>query len=195
MLEASGLGKRFGSRWIFRGISFKLQQGDRLVVLGPNGTGKTTLLRCVAGLLSPNEGSLNLPQGDLRLSLGMAAIEMALYPALSCAEHLRLTADLRGCEDRTDELLTRVGLRTAHNVHASQLSTGMKSRLRLAIALQSDPVLLLLDEPGAAMDVEGKALIDGIVEEQSKRGVLIYATNDASERRHATHELLLEKQE
>ena len=192
MLEASGLGKRYGARWIFRGISFQLNKGDRLAVLGSNGTGKSTLLRCLAGLLTPSEGKIAMPQGDLRKILSMAAIEMALYPALSVAEHLQLTADLRGCEDRTDELLTRVGLRQAHNLYASQLSTGMKSRLRLAMALQSDPLVLLLDEPGAAMDEAGKALLDGIVEEQSQRGVLIYATNDPSERRHATHELALE---
>lgn len=192
MLEAGGLGKRYGSRWIFRGISFQLQKGDRLAILGSNGTGKSTLLRCLAGLLTPNEGKISVPEGDRRKILSMAAIEMALYPVLSCAEHLKLTADLRGCEDRTDELLTRVGLRQAHDLFASQLSTGMKSRLRLAMALQADPLVLLLDEPGAAMDEAGKALLDGIVEEQSKRGVLIFATNDPTERRHATHELALE---
>ena len=192
MLEASGLGKRYGSRWIFRGISFQLQKGDRLAVLGLNGTGKSTLLRCLAGLLSPNEGSISLPLGDHRKTLSMAAIEMALYPALSCAEHLQLAGDLRGCDARVDELLSRVGLSQASRLYASQLSTGMRSRLRLALALQPEPLVLLLDEPGAAMDEAGKSLIDGIVEEQAGRGVLIYATNDPSERRHATHELALE---
>jgi heme exporter protein A len=192
VLQATGLGKRYGSRWIFRGISFQLQKGDRLAILGSNGTGKSTLLRCLAGLLTANEGTVELPEGDHRITLGMAAIEMALYPALSCAEHLKLTADLRGCPDRTEELLQRVGLSQARNLFANQLSTGMKSRLRLAIALQADPLVLLLDEPGAAMDEAGKALLDGIVEEQSQRGVLVFATNDPSERRHATHELALE---
>jgi heme exporter protein A len=192
MLEASGLGKRYGSRWIFRGISFQLQKGDRLAILGSNGTGKSTLLRCLAGLLSPNEGKLTMPEGDPRTTLGMAAIEMALYPALSCTEHLKLTADLRGCEDRADELLTRVGLRQASELRSNQLSTGMKSRLRLAMAIQAEPVVLLLDEPGAAMDEAGKSLLDGIVEEQTDRGVLIFATNDPTERRHASHELALE---
>jgi len=193
MIEASGLGKRYGARWIFRGISFSLEPGQRLAILGSNGTGKSTLLRCLAGLLQPNEGSVVLPSGDSRRGISMAAIEMALYPAMSCAEHLQLTADLRGCAARADELLERVGLSHARNLWASQLSTGMKSRLRLAMALQPSPLVLLLDEPGAAMDEAGKALLDGIVDEQSQRGVLIYATNDPSERRHATHELALEK--
>src|SRR5256885_3232939 len=71
MLEASGLGKRYGSRWIFRGISFQLKKGDRLAILGSNGTGKSTLLRCLAGLLMPNEGKVEMPEGDLRTTLGM----------------------------------------------------------------------------------------------------------------------------
>jgi ABC-type multidrug transport system ATPase subunit len=192
VLEANGLGKRYGSRWIFRNISFQLQKGDRLAILGSNGTGKSTLLRCVAGLLTPNEGKLKMPEGDPRTTLGMAAIEMALYPALSCREHLSLTADLRGCDDRCDELLARVGLSHAAGLYSSQLSTGMKSRLRLAMAIQAEPLVLLLDEPGAAMDEAGKSLLDGIVEEQAGRGVLIYATNDPLERRHATYELALE---
>lgn len=192
MLEVSGLGKRYGSRWIFRGISFSLERGDRLAILGSNGTGKSTLLRCLAGLLSANEGEIRMPEGDRRRTLAMAAIEMALYPALSCVEHLRLTADLRGCNERSEELLGRVGLLPAADLASSRLSTGMKSRLRLAMALQGEPLVLLLDEPGAAMDEAGKALLDGIVEEQSARGVLVYATNDPAERRHATHELALE---
>src|SRR5438105_588993 len=66
VLGASDLGKRYGSRWIFRGISFQLQKGDRLAILGSNGTGKSTLLRCVAGLLSVNEGTIQMPEGDHR---------------------------------------------------------------------------------------------------------------------------------
>jgi len=192
MLEATGLGKRYGSRWIFRNLGFQLKTGDRLAILGSNGTGKSTLLKCIAGLLSPNEGKISLPKGDPRTALAMAAIEMALYPALTCAEHLKLAADLRGCEHRTDELLTRVGLQQATKMRSSQLSTGMKSRLRLAMALQPNPLVLLLDEPGAAMDEAGKSLLEGIVREQSQRGVLVFATNDPDEHRFATHELMLE---
>lgn len=192
MLEAHDLGKRFGSRWVFRGISFQLQKGDRLAVLGSNGTGKSTLLRCLSGLLTPTEGSIRLPDGDARRTLGMAALEMALYPSLTCTEHLDLAADLRGCASRAEELLARVGLSHAAALRASQLSTGMKSRLRMALSIQPEPLVLLLDEPGAALDEAGKSLLDEIVEEQTNRGVLVFATNDSSERRLATFELPLQ---
>lgn len=192
VLQVSGLGRRFGARWVFKGISFELKQGDRLAVTGPNGTGKSTLLRCIVGLLTPSEGSVRLPDGDSRCVVALSALEMALYPSLTCSEHLRLAADLRGCEARDGEMLKRVGLEAAANQRASQLSTGMKSRLKLALAIQPSPLLLALDEPGAALDESGKTLLDSIVAEQAERGVVLFATNDPGERRLANLELALE---
>lgn len=160
--------------------------------MGPNGTGKSTLLRCIAGLLTPTEGTIKLPDGDSRRVMSLSALEMALYPSLTCAEHLHLAADLRGCESRDAELLQRVGLGGAKNLRANQLSTGMKSRIKLALAIQPAPLLLLLDEPGAALDEAGKTLLDSIVAEQAERGVVVFATNDPSERRLANLELPLE---
>ena len=88
--------------------------------------------------------------------------------------------------------MDRVGLAHAARLRASQLSTGMKSRLKLALAVQAEPLVLLLDEPGAALDEAGKALLDSVVREQASRGVVVFATNDPSERRLASLELALE---
>ena len=190
-MRAEGLGKRYGRRWLFRDLSFSLETGQRLAILGHNGSGKSTLLRILAGLLAPSEGRVVPPEGDPRLSLGYAALEMALYAPLTVAEHLRLAAELRGCEARADELLDAVGLAHARDLPAGQLSTGMKARLKLAMAIQPRPSVLLLDEPGAALDEEGRALVARIADEQTARGALVVATNDPLERRLATHELAL----
>lgn len=191
MLKVERLGKRYGDRWIFRNLSFELKRGDRLVIVGRNGAGKSTLLRTLAGLLMPSEGKLVLPEGDSRLTLGLSALEQALYPQLTVAEHLRLTADLRGCDDRTEELLDRIGLDYARDYPASQLSTGMKARLKMALAVQARPSVLLLDEPGAGLDEHGRALVESIANEQRERGCLVMATNDPLERRLAEFELEL----
>jgi ABC-type multidrug transport system ATPase subunit len=191
-MRAEGLGKRYGRRWLFRDITFELEKGQRLAILGQNGSGKSTILRLLAGLLSPTEGKVIPPEGDPRTNLGYAALEMALYSALTVEEHLRLAAQLRGCDDRADELLQTVGLAYARNLPAGQLSTGMKARLKLAMAVQPRPSVLLLDEPSAALDEQGRALVAQIAEEQTSRGALIVATNDPQERRLATHELALE---
>lgn len=185
------MGKRYGSRWLFRNISFELTKGSSLVVLGPNGSGKSTLLRIIAGLLPATEGVVIHSAGDTRRGLGVSTLEMALYPALTCVEHLELAGDLRGCEPRAQLLLDSVGLAHAARLTPLQMSTGMKSRLRLALATQAEPPVLLFDEPGASMDELGRDLVARLCEEQVGRGALILATNDPAERRLATSELVL----
>lgn len=191
MLEVSGLGKRYDDRWLFRNLTFTLNQGDALIILGRNGSGKSTLLKAIAGLLMPSEGKVKADVEDTRTGLSLSALEMSLYPALTLREHLQLVGSLRGCPPRDEELLTRIGLLHAANLAASKVSTGMKNRLKLALAIQSDPSILLLDEPGAGMDEAGKDLVEGICDEQKARGVLILATNDPREKAHGTLELEL----
>ena len=191
-MRAEGVGKRYGRRWLFRDLSFELERGQRLAILGHNGSGKSTLLRLLAGLLTPSEGRVVPPEGDARLTLGYAALEMALYAPLTVEEHLRLAGELRGCAPRADELLETVGLAYARDLPAGQLSTGMKARLKLAMAVQPRPQVLLLDEPGAALDEQGRALVARLADEQTARGALVVATNDPQERRLATHELALD---
>jgi heme exporter protein A len=190
VLRVEGLGKRFGDRWLFRNLTFDVSTGQCLVVLGPNGSGKSTLLRLLSGLLPPTEGKVHM-EGDPRVALGVSSIEMALYPELTVAEHLDFVANVRGCESRTDELIERIGLGAARSLVASKLSTGMKARVKLAISVQSNPRLLILDEPGASLDEKGRELVAGIAKEQMGRGALIIATNDPTERSFATHELIL----
>jgi heme exporter protein A len=191
VIGAENLGKRFGTRWIFRGLSFEVGPGERLVVVGRNGSGKSTLLRSLAGLLSPSEGRVRWEFGDYRTGLGYAALEMSLYAHLSSEEHLRLAARLRGCDGRYEELVERVGLGESRHLPVGQLSTGQRARLKLALAIQPRPAVLMLDEPGASLDEEGRRLVDEICDEQTRSGCLIVATNAKEERRLATHELEL----
>jgi ABC-type multidrug transport system ATPase subunit len=190
VLTVEGLGKRFGPRWLFRNVGFKLDVGDRLVILGRNGSGKSTLLRTISGLSAPTEGKVHIP-GDPRRTLSLASVEMSLYPSLTVAEHLEFAADLRGCPARVDELLETVGLADSRNLYSQRLSTGMKARLKLALAIQPEPSVLLLDEPGVSLDEAGRRLVEHVLEEQSSRGCAVIATNESSERRFATHELRL----
>lgn len=190
MLGADRLGKKFDGRWIFRGIEFDLAKGESLVVVGRNGAGKSTFLKTLAGLISPSEGAVRRPD-DLPTQLGFCALDGALYPALSIEEHFELVGTMRGVPARTDELLERIGLTDARTRPCSKLSTGMRNRVKLGLAIQANPGVLLLDEPGAAMDEAGRQLVESICEEQLSRGVLVVATNDPRERRFGTLELEL----
>ena len=186
MLAVEGLGKRFGERWIFRGVSFGLARGDRLLVTGRNGAGKSTLLRALAGLTAANEGAVELPG-----SMGYAALSQAVYAHLTVAEHLELTGDLRGCPARTDEWLDYFELRYARDERAANLSSGMRARLRFAMAIQAEPNVLLLDEPSASLDDDGRRIVERMVADQAARGCVVLATNDPAERRLANLEVEL----
>ncbi len=186
MVKATDLGKRYGARWIFRDLSFNVATGQSLQIIGANGSGKSTLLKVMASLIPASHGDIKLGG-----TLGYASLEMNLYPQLTAAEHLEIAAQMRGVAARVDELLAYVGLEHAAKVAASQYSTGMKSRLKLALAVQTKPAILILDEPSAAMDDTGRRLVSEIVTEQLTRGCAIVATNDRQDRSFATHELEL----
>lgn len=185
LLTAQRLGHTFGRTWLFRQVSMELGAGDVLVVTGRNGSGKSTLLKCLAGLISPREGSVSV-HGEV----GYAALDLAVYPQLTGREHLELVYSLSGLQGRADDVLDSVGLSGAGEQAAGEYSTGMRARLKLALALARTPNVLLLDEPTAALDELGRAMVESLVRDFS--GAVVVATNDPAERRWATHELAIE---
>jgi len=132
-----------------------------LVVTGPNGSGKTTLLRLLVGLAAPTRGSLDV--GVDRSRLGFLAHEPLVYRELTALENLDLFGRLyRVAErrERTGMLLERFGLWEARNERVAAYSRGMAQRLALCRTLLHEPDLLVLDEPYAALDEQGAALLD-----------------------------------
>lgn len=160
-------------------------------MLGANGSGKSTLLKVLAGLIPPTEGSCDRGE-DRRLTVGYAALDQPVYPTLTVAEHLELAAELRGCPARVQELLDEVEMRYAADVAGRHLSTGMRARLKFALAVQAEPPAVLLDEPGAGLDERGRGLVSSLIDSRRARTAFILATNDPLERRYATHELALD---
>lgn len=156
--------------------------GEVLVVTGPNGSGKSTLLKLLAGLEPATVGEVSVPR------FGYMSPELGLYSLLTGREHLVLAAKLRGV-DVGD--LSEVGLHDAADVRIGAYSTGMKARLRLALALQHKPDVLLFDEPEAGLDEKGRETIERIVGEHRARGATVIATNDPLPRRFGDYELKL----
>jgi ABC-type multidrug transport system ATPase subunit len=189
VISCEGLGKRYGRQWVLRRVSLELESGSCLLVTGSNGSGKSTLLKLLAGLEPASEGSV-ATTFDRRAEMGYAAADLRLYPDLSGREHVVFSSEMRGLP-RNEGLLERVGLADKADEPTGNYSTGMRVRLKLALALQGKPLALLLDEPGAGLDESGRALLDEIVAEQRGRGVVIIATNDEGERRFGDYELRL----
>ena len=191
-LHCQSLGKRFGERWVFRGLSLQVAQGQVLVVRGANGSGKTTFIRMLAGLLAPTEGRITLsyqghPLTDRVRWLGWCATDGALYRELTAYEHLHWWATVRGLRFEAESErhlppmlmahLARFELADRAHERVRAYSTGMRQRLRLAIATLGKPPLLLLDEPDAGLDAAGLRLIEQVIDEQRARGITIFATN------------------
>jgi len=190
-IEAVGLEHLYAGRRGLAALSFAMQAPGVVAITGPNGSGKSTLLRLLAGLLRPTAGrsvvtlaGCEVPPVERRAVLGFASPELAFYEELSCLENLAFAAEARGLRDRATPAraaLERVGLGARARDRVAALSSGMTQRLRLAFALLLRPPLLLLDEPGSHLDEEGRSLVERIVDEEARAGLVVIATNESRE--------------
>ena len=173
-----------GGREVFSGLDFEAAAGQALAVVGPNGSGKTSLLHLIAGLLAPAAGSLVLEGGDTELTLPEQSHYLghrdALKPALSVAENLSFWRDFLG-GDAGDlaSCLATVGLGHAIHLPAAYLSAGQRRRLSIARLLVVKRPVWLLDEPTSALDTAGQELFAGVTRDHLAGGGIVIAATHA----------------
>jgi ABC-2 type transport system ATP-binding protein len=198
ILRTEGLTKRFGERTAVNGLSLEVRQGDVFGLLGPNGSGKTTTLRMVLGLIWPTAGTISLFGAPLSTSaqrraalrrVGSIIEQPSFYPYLSASENLRGVGIFAGLRDddtlrrRIGEVLFYVGLTPRANDAYKTYSLGMKQRLGVAAALLTNPELVILDEPTNGLDPAGMVEVRTLIGQLAQRGITVVISS------HLLHEI------
>jgi ABC-2 type transport system ATP-binding protein len=188
MIEVTDLSLDLGERRVLEQVSFRVSHGESVALVGPNGSGKTSAIRCILGLL-PYSGRITVGGHDAWREPVAARTLVGYLPQRSAfgdstaLEALRFTARLRGLDPkRALAALERVGLAAFAHERARTFSGGMQQRLALAVALLSDPPVLLFDEPTASLDRAGqKSFLTLAAELRGEGRTLVLASHRAEE--------------
>jgi len=190
MIRIESLTKHYGAVHALNGLSLTVEPGVVYGFLGPNGAGKSTTMRILSGLARSDGGrawildnEIGQPGKDIRHLIGVLPEEPVFYPWMTAREYLRdfvariFRLDAPTARNRTDELLTTVGLKEARNRRIGGFSRGMRQRLGLAQALISNPSVLLLDEPVSALDPAGRKEVLELIESVRGKATILLSTH------------------
>ena len=185
LLEIKNLHKKFGKLEVLNGVNISVEKGQKIVILGSSGSGKSTALRCVNLLEIPTGGQILYNGEDItkqninkyRKKVGMVFQNFNLFPNMSVLENITLAPKVFGddtdenIEKKAIELLKRVGLEDKKDVYPNSLSGGQKQRVAIARALANSPEVLLFDEPTSALDPEMVKEVLDVIKELSEEGL------------------------
>ncbi len=182
MIEFKNIKKSFGEKEVLKGVSAVLQEGKCNLIIGTSGSGKTVLMKCLVGLMEPNEGGItydgmsfsemtNEQRKELRQQIGMLFQGSALFDSLNVEKNIMFplnmftTWSLAKKRKRVNEVLERVNLKDANKKFPAEISGGMKKRVGSARAIVLNPKYLFCDEPNSGLDPQTSMLIDKLIQE------------------------------
>ena len=198
-IDVKGLNKSFGDKHVVQDFSIQVAEGRICGFLGPNGSGKTTTLRMLCGLLTPDSGSGTCLGFDIirqaeqiKRQTGYMTQRFSLYEDLTIAENLEFTARVYGLDrraQRVDDALDRLGLTNRRDQLAGELSGGWKQRLALASATLHEPKLLLLDEPTAGVDPKARRDFWDEIHDLADQGLTVLVSTHYMDEAERCHEI------
>ncbi|RYY34566.1 MAG: ABC transporter ATP-binding protein [Sphingobacteriaceae bacterium] len=189
-ITLENIGRRFNRDWIFRGVNHTFSSGESYAILGPNGSGKSTLLQVLNGSLAPSTGKLLYHYDDKPLEieyvykhLSLAAPYLELIEDFTLAEVIDFHFQFKSYKMGIDKsaLISLLNMEASKNKAVKYFSSGMKQRLKLALAFCSDTALLMLDEPTSNLDTQGVDWYLSLVEQFSTGRLTIICSNQEHE--------------
>ena len=191
LITLNNIGRRFNYDWIFRNVCFEFETDKSYAILGSNGTGKSTLLQLISGVLSPSEGSINYEQNGKKISvdslfkhLALATPYMELIEELTLQEFSHFHFKFKELHPKLTDInafLEILELSSHKHKLLKYFSSGMKQRLKLAIACCSNTAILLLDEPTVNLDTTSIKWYQNLIQEFTKQRLVIVASNQMHE--------------
>ena len=189
-ITLQNIGRRFNREWIFRGIDYTFTSGESYAILGSNGSGKSTLLQVLNGSLSPSAGTIsyeldekNITAEDVFVHLSLAAPYLELIEEFTLTEMIALHFKFKNYKAGMDTkaVIDLLAMDNSKNKLIKYFSSGMKQRLKLALAFCADTPLLMLDEPTSNLDAQGVDWYLNLVERFAKDRLTIVCSNQPHE--------------
>lgn len=189
-------GKRFNKDWIFQSLNVAFEQGQHYAIIGNNGSGKSTLLQILSGYTTLSKGTIEWNNADSQTAydqISIAAPYLELVEELTTIEHFKFHATFKSLVDTLSiqEMIQLIGLENATHKQIRYFSSGMKQRLKLALAIFSTSPILLLDEPCSNLDKEGYALYKELIQKYAMHKLIIVGSNDPEEYTFCTQQINL----
>ncbi len=192
MISIKKISKKYNNKYVFRNISFDINDNEKLLIIGPSGCGKTTLIRCLNGLNKIDSGNIflngvkisNIDDVALKSKVGMVFQNYNLFPHLSVRENVSLAPKLlkmgndREIDDLVKRLLSEVNIINKIDSYPSKLSGGEKQRVAIARTLATKPEVILLDEPTSALDPATINDFISLLNELSKTTTIVVVSHE-----------------
>ena len=189
-------GKRFNKDWIFKNLSYTFTTGEHYALIGNNGSGKSTLLQTISGYATLSKGSIDWGAFDANTifqQISIAAPYLEVVEEFTTKEQFEFHEKFKPLRKDLSiaEMIEMIGLKDATNKQIRYYSSGMKQRLKLALAIFSETPILLLDEPCSNLDKEGYALYQNLIQQYAMHKLIIVGSNDPQEYQYCKKQINL----